>query len=105
MHAARSSGLGISMLAALRGRRLTGTNLGQAMQRRAQEKHCITRAEWLLVSHDICIKDALCLYGTEPLAQRAEDASREAALGQVALGVWAKPHNSEAHIARNKPTR
>jgi Transposase DDE domain len=48
MHTARRKALTVSVLAALTGRRLTVTALGRSIVSRAQQKHCIKRADRLL---------------------------------------------------------
>lgn len=48
MHGSRRSSLNASILAAIRGQRLTVTGLGRAMRSEAKEKHCIKRADRLL---------------------------------------------------------
>ena len=48
MHTARRKALAVSVLAAVTGRRLTVTALGRSIASKAQEKHCIKRADRLL---------------------------------------------------------
>ena len=62
MHAARCKVLGVTVMAALRGRRLTVTDLGRAIQSRAKAKHCIKRADRLLANHRL-YQERLALYG------------------------------------------
>ena len=53
MPAARRQALCITVMAALRGRRLTVTDLGRSIQSRAKEKHCIKRADRLLANRHL----------------------------------------------------
>ena len=62
MHAARCKVLGVTVMAALRSRRLTVTDLGRAIQSRAKAKHCIKRADRLLANHRL-YQERLALYG------------------------------------------
>ena len=48
MHGLRREALNASILAAIKGQRLTVTGLGRAMHSKAKEKHCIKRADRLL---------------------------------------------------------
>lgn len=48
MHKARRVALGVTVMAALRGQRLTATGLGRAIDGKAKEKHRIKRADRLL---------------------------------------------------------
>jgi hypothetical protein len=53
MPAARRQAFCITVMAALRGRRVTVTDLGRSIQSRAQEKHCIKRAARLLANRPL----------------------------------------------------
>ena len=57
MHTARRKALAVSVLAAVTGRRLTVTALGRSIASKAQEKHCIKRADRLL-SNRHCMQNA-----------------------------------------------
>jgi hypothetical protein len=53
MHRKRRMALEVNVMAALRGRHLTVTDLGRSIRSDAKEKHCIKRADRLLSNHHL----------------------------------------------------